>query len=194
MGKVTTGATMSLDGFIADASHGKLRLPVQSGTGPEMSRSLRATRTRRSRSPPSARSTCGGWMERLGALVAGRRRYDMTSAWGGHHPLDLTTVVVTHQRPSARPEDDENFVFVTTGIADAVARAGEIASDKDVGINGGEIARQCFDAGLTAGVPVQRRRHARDVAAVRPPTGIQLDPPFSVATRYPRSAAWSKRP
>ena len=64
-------------------------------------------------------------------------------------------MVVTHQRPSARPEDDENFVFVTTGIADAVARAGEIASDKDVGINGGEIARQCFDAGLTAGVPVR---------------------------------------
>ena len=80
-------------------------------------------------------------------MVAGRRRYDMTSAWGGHHPLDLTTVVVTHQRPSARPEDDENFVFVTTGIADAVARAGEIASDKDVGINGGEIARQGFDRG-----------------------------------------------
>jgi dihydrofolate reductase len=45
-------------------------------------------------------------------------------------------VVVTNQRPSARPEDDENFAFVTTGIADAVARAREIASDKDVGING----------------------------------------------------------
>jgi dihydrofolate reductase len=63
-------------------------------------------------------------------------------------PADLTTVVVTHQRPDDRPEDDENFVFATTGIEDAVAKAREIAGDKDVGVNGGEIARQCFDAGL----------------------------------------------
>jgi hypothetical protein len=47
-----------------------------------------------------------------------------------------------------RPEGDENFVFVTTGIQDAVAKAKEIADGKDVGVNGGEIARQCFDAGL----------------------------------------------
>jgi hypothetical protein len=32
-------------------------------------------------------------------------------------------VVVTHQRPEDRPEDDESFVFVTTGIEDAVAKA-----------------------------------------------------------------------
>jgi dihydrofolate reductase len=56
-----------------------------------------------------------------------RRLYDMTNAWGGRHPLDLTTVVVTHQRPDDRPQDDENFVFVTTAIEDAVARAREIA-------------------------------------------------------------------
>jgi dihydrofolate reductase len=29
-----------------------------------------------------------------------------------------------------------------------VARARQIAGDKDVGVNGGQIARQCFDAGL----------------------------------------------
>jgi hypothetical protein len=49
----------------------------------------------------------------------------MTNAWGGRSPLDLTTVVVTHQRPEDRPEDDEHVVFVTTGIEDAVARAEE---------------------------------------------------------------------
>jgi hypothetical protein len=26
----------------------------------------------------------------------------MTNAWGGRHPPDLTTVVVTHQRPDDR--------------------------------------------------------------------------------------------
>jgi dihydrofolate reductase len=77
--------------------------------------------------------------------VVGRRLYDMTNAWGGRHPLDLTTVVATTPAAGNRPEDDENFVFVTTGIEDAVAKAREIAGDKDVSANGAEIARQCFD-------------------------------------------------
>jgi hypothetical protein len=67
-----------------------------------------------------------------------RRLYDVTNAWGGRHPLDLTTVVVTHQRPDDRPQDDENFVFVTTGIEDAVARAREITGGKDVGVRSAE--------------------------------------------------------
>jgi dihydrofolate reductase len=147
MSKVTTGATMSLDGFIADANHGGFDYlfkwygagDVEVPTGnPDMTFRVSAASAEHLRR----------LNERLGALVVGRRLYDMTNAWDGRHPLDLTTVVVTHQRPDDRPEDDENFVFVTTGIEDAVAKAREIAGDKDVGVNGGEIARQCFDAGL----------------------------------------------
>jgi hypothetical protein len=44
MSKVTTGATMSLDGFIADANHGGFDY-LLSGTRPATSRSPRATRT-----------------------------------------------------------------------------------------------------------------------------------------------------
>jgi dihydrofolate reductase len=62
--------------------------------------------------------------------------------------MDVTTVVLTHQPPADRPAADENFVFVTEGIEAAVARAKEIAGDKDVGVNGGQMARQCLDAGL----------------------------------------------
>jgi dihydrofolate reductase len=147
MSKVTTGATTSLDGFIADANHGGFEylfkwyaagdVEVPSGN-PNLTMKVSAASAEHLR-----RLT-----ERLGVLVVGRRLYDMTNAWGGRHPMDLTTVVVTHRRPDDRPEDDENFVFVSTGIEDAVARAKEIAGDKDVGVNGGEIARQCFDAGL----------------------------------------------
>jgi dihydrofolate reductase len=46
------------------------------------------------------------------------------------------------------PQQDENFVFVTGGIEAAIAKAKELAGDKDVGVNGGTIARQCLDAGL----------------------------------------------
>jgi dihydrofolate reductase len=147
-GKVTTGATMSLDGFIADANHGGFDylfkwygagdVEVPTPRAPELAPRVSAASAEHLRR----------LNQRLGALVCGRRLYDMTNAWGGRHPMDLTTVVVTHRRPDDRPQDDENFVFVTTGIEDAVARAREIAGDKDVGVNGGQIARQCFDEGL----------------------------------------------
>jgi dihydrofolate reductase len=147
LGKVTAGATMSLDGFIADVNHGGFEYlfkwygagDVEVPTGdPDLMVKVSAASAEHLRR----------LHERLGALVVGRRLYDMTNAWDGRHPLDRTTVVVTHRRPDDRPEDDDNFVFVTTGIQDAVAMAREIAGGKDVGVNGGEIARQCFDEGL----------------------------------------------
>jgi dihydrofolate reductase len=147
MSKVTTGATMSLDGFIADADHGGFEYLFKwYGAGD--------TEFGMPSGPMTVKVSAASaehlrqLSERVGALVVGRRLYDMTNAWGGRHPMDVTTVVLTHRRPEDRPEDDENFVFVTTGIEDAVAKAKEIAGDKDVGVNGGQIARQCFDAGL----------------------------------------------
>lgn len=166
MSKVTTGATMSLDGFIADANHGGFEhLFAWYGAGdtdfptgdPDMTFKVSAASAEHLKQ----------LTERLGVLVVGRRLYDITNAWGGRHPLDRTTVVVTHQRPDDRPEDDDNFVFVTTGIEDAIARAREIAGDKEVGVNGGEIARQCFDAGLLDEVHV-------DLVPVFLGTGIPL--------------------
>ena len=62
--------------------------------------------------------------------------------------MDVTTVVLTHHLPEDRPAADENFVFVTDGIEAAVAKAKEIAGDRNVGVNGGEMARQCLEAGL----------------------------------------------
>jgi dihydrofolate reductase len=93
--------------------------------------------------------------ENIGALVVGRHLYDMTNAWGGRHPMNVTTVVLTHRRPDDRPEDDENFVFVTDGIEAAVAKAKELAGDKNVAVNGGQVARQCLEAGLLDEVGVE---------------------------------------
>ena len=83
-----------------------------------------------------------------GALIVGRHLYDMTNGWGGRHPMDVPTVVVTHNVPEGRPQADENFVFVTDGIEAAAAKARELAGAKNVGVNGGTIARQCLEAGL----------------------------------------------
>jgi dihydrofolate reductase len=84
----------------------------------------------------------------LGALVVGRHLYDLTNGWGGRHPLGVTTVVLTHRPPEDRPMADDNFVFVTEGIEAAVAKAKEIAGERDVAVNGGQMARQALEAGL----------------------------------------------
>ena len=153
MGKVTTGATMSIDGYIAGPGESGFDLlfqwydsgDVEIRTGnPDLTFHL---------SVPSAQL----WKELLentGALVVGRHLYDMTNAWGGRHPMDVTTVVLTHRLPEDRPAADENFVFVTEGIEAAVAKAQEIAGDGNVGLNSGTIARQALEAGLVEEVHI----------------------------------------
>ena len=136
MGKVTTGGTMSLDGYIAGPEESGFDLLFQwYGNGdveiPSASPDVPPPRI----SAASAELIKSEW-EETGALVVGRHLYDMTNAWGGSHPMNVTTVVLTHRRPDDRPEDDENFVFVTESIEGAVAKAKELAGDKSVAVNG----------------------------------------------------------
>ena len=147
MGKVTTGASMSIDGYIAGPGESGFDLlfqwydngDVELPTGhPDMTFHTSA-------------ASAELWKELVantGALLVGRHLYDMTDAWGGRHPMDVTTVVLTHHLPEDRPPADENFVFVTDGIEAAVAKAKVIAGDRNVGVNGGQMAQQCLDAGL----------------------------------------------
>jgi dihydrofolate reductase len=150
VGKVTAGATMSLDGFIAGPHDsgfdllfkwygaGDVEVPMPDSTAGV---------------PPPRVAAASAELLRLeqaswGALVVGRHLYDLTNGWGGRHPLNVTTVVLTHRPPEDRPTADDNFVFVTEGIEAAVAKAKEIAGDRDVGVNGGQMAREALEAGL----------------------------------------------
>jgi len=113
MGKVTTGGTMSLDGYIAGPEESGFDLLFQwYGNGdveiPSASPDVPPPRI----SAASAELIKQEWDD-IGALVVGRHLYDMTNAWGGRHPMNVTTVVLTHRRPDDRPGEDENFVFVT---------------------------------------------------------------------------------
>ena len=155
MGKVSTGGTMSLDGYIAGPQESGFDLLFQwYGNGdveiPSASPDVPAPRV----SAASAALVKPEWAN-IGALVVGRHLYDMTNAWGGRHPIDATVVVLTHHRPDDRPEDDENFVFVSEGIEAAVAKAKELAGDKDVVVNGGQMARQALEAGLIDEVGIE---------------------------------------
>jgi dihydrofolate reductase len=153
MGKVSTGATMSIDGYIAGPGETGFDLLFQwYGNGDVETPTGHADMTMRT-SAASAQHLKNLY-ERTGALLVGRHLYDFINGWGGRHPMDVTTVVLTHRLPEDRPAEDENFVFVTEGIEAAVAKAKEIAGDLDVGVNGGQMARQCLDAGLLDEVSV----------------------------------------
>jgi dihydrofolate reductase len=156
VGNVIAGATMSLDGFIAGPHDtgfdmlfrwygaGDVEVPMPDSTaGVPPSRVAAA-------SAELLRREQAAW----GALVVGRHLYDLVGGWGGRHPLGVTTVVLTHRLPEDRPQADENFVFVTEGIEAAVMKAKEIAGDRDVAVNGGQMARQALAAGLLDGIGI----------------------------------------
>lgn len=153
MATVTAAFSMSLDGFIADPSDGVGPLfewyengdvPID-WPGNDMVSHV---------TEPSAR-----YLEHLiastGALVVGRRIFDLTNGWDGKHPLGVPVWAVSHSIPDGWPRTDAPFSFVTEGVAAAVAAASEAAGDKLVGVAGPDIAQQCLQLGLLDEVRVE---------------------------------------
>jgi len=83
-----------------------------------------------------------------GAIVTGRRLFDITHGWGGRHPANVPVFVVTHSIPQDWDHPDAPFTFVTDGVASAIAQAKAVAGDKNVGVGGANVAQQALRAGL----------------------------------------------
>ena len=152
MGTVVAHMTMSLDGFIAfpDDSVGPLFDWYAAGPITTPSSSEQITFQTDAASAEFLRSI----LDSAGALICGRRLFELTDAWGGRHPIGCPVVVVTHSVPSGWPEAGEHFSFVTTGVTDAVTRAQEIAGPKLVVVSTPTLTRQCLDLGLLDEVAV----------------------------------------
>jgi dihydrofolate reductase len=147
MSMIFSGASMSLDGYIAgpgDSGFDQLFQWYDNGDVPVPTADPGMTF---SLTPVSA-AHWARLRDRTGVLVVGRRLFDFTNGWDGNHPLGLPVVVLTHEPPADWPHPDAPFTFVTGGIEAAIDVAGGIAGDRDIGVNAGEIARQCLDAGL----------------------------------------------
>jgi dihydrofolate reductase len=148
MTKIFTGASMSLDGYISGpAETGFEHLFKWYGNGDVSVPTTHADMTLQMSAVSAAHFR--RMAEETGALVVGRKLFDSTGGWGGNHPLGAPVVVVTHSVPDGWPREDAPFTFVTDGrIESAISQARALAGDKNVGVNGGTIARQCLDAGL----------------------------------------------
>lgn len=149
MGKVIASGAMSIDGYISGPGESGFEHLFawyrNGGVTVETTRSDLVFHM----TEGSARL----WREfvgNLGALVVGRRTFDVTDGWGGLHPIGVPVIVMTHETPASWVADhpDSPFIFINDGIGPAVSRAKEIAAGKDVGLTAGVVAQQALDAGL----------------------------------------------
>jgi dihydrofolate reductase len=152
MGKVVIDVSMSLDGFIGgpdDSAEQPLgvggdRLFEWFGDGDTPSRWYPAFKM----SAISA-EVFDQFADRVGAVVAGRRTYDVSDAWGGEGPQPgIPLFVVTHRPPGTVPRGEPPYTFVTDGVERALERARTVAAGKEISLMGSTIVQQCLRAKL----------------------------------------------
>lgn len=146
-GKVTTGFSMSLDGFIAGPNEDFQHLFAWM-TGGDTDYTL--TIGNREDKLKIARESVEMFDDAInsaGVLVAGRRLYELTHGWEGHHPVDAPVVVITHRPPPEWVKEEWPVTFVTGGIERAIEQAKEIADGKNVVVASATIVQQCLNAG-----------------------------------------------
>ena len=145
MGKVFTHMTMSLDGYIADPDDqvGELFDWYGAGEVSVPSANEDVAFEVDEASAEALRELTGN----AGALVSGRRLFDIADGWGDNHPAGAPVVVVTHRAPADAAERWPRTTFVD-GVEAAIAKAREIAGDKDVTIASANVIQQALDLGL----------------------------------------------
>lgn len=148
MGKVTTGFSMSLDGFIAGPNEDFQQLFAWMSGGDTPYTITIGDQEQTLKIAPESATQLDDAVRTTGALVAGRRLYELTHGWGGHHPIGTPVVVVTHRPKPEWVEDQWPVTFVTDGLERAIKEAKRIAGTKSVAIASATIAQQCLNAGL----------------------------------------------
>jgi len=105
----------------------------------------------------------------IGAIVTGRRTFDITNGWGGRHPIgeNVPIFVVTHSVPDGWDYEGSPFTFVTDGVESAVEQARVAAGEKNVAVGAASLVQQCLMAGLLDEVHV-------DVVPVLLGDGVRL--------------------
>src|SRR4029078_9862684 len=159
MSKVIAIMSMSLDGYVADRDDGVAEVfdwyfasgdvEIHTGGADPMTFRLSEASAEHLRRLTS----------RLGAVLTGRRTFDVAQGWGGNHAWG-PAFVLTHHIPAGWPRPNSTVHFVTDGIASAVSQAKAAAAGKSVGVHGADTIQQLLNAGLLDEISV-------DIAAVR---------------------------
>jgi dihydrofolate reductase len=152
MSSVLTDLSISVDGYIAGPDDGP-GSPL--GTGGEALFRWFSDGDTPARHYPGFRMSAASAQvfdalcDRVGAVITGRRTYDIANGWNGDGPLPgVPLFVLTSHPPADAPQGASRYTFVTTGIRSAVEQAREAAGGMDVSLMGSAAPRQALRAGL----------------------------------------------
>ncbi|MFD6161614.1 dihydrofolate reductase family protein [Nocardia sp. NPDC060256] len=152
MGTVIMHNVVSVDGFIADKNDdvGPLHEWYFNGDTPIADRDEEFDHSGAGNgfkaSKVSAEYVSSIWAA-IGTIVMGRNLFDLVNGWEGRPPAGDHVVVVSHRpKPEGwHPEASYHFVDDVTA---AIAKAQELAGDRTVAVNAGEVGGQILAAGL----------------------------------------------
>jgi dihydrofolate reductase len=158
--------SMSLDGFVADRNDGvgevfdwyfnSGNVEVHTGGSDPMTFKVSQASAEHIR----------GLTSSLGAVLTGRRTFEVAQGWGGNHAWG-PAFVLAHHVPPGWPRPNSTVHFVTDGIESAVRQAKAAAGKKSVGVHGADTIQQLLNAGLLDEISV-------DVAAILLGSGVRL--------------------
>jgi dihydrofolate reductase len=174
MGKVIVELSVSLDGFVAGPNDGPEQPLGEGGerlfqwySSGDTPLPLPGTDMVFRVSPASAALLGEEW-GRMGAMVAGRRMFDIANAWQGRPPSGGgPCLIVTHEPPREWLGAGLPFTFVADGVASAVRQAQLAAGDREVSVSSASVAQQCLALGLLDEIRL-------DVAPVLLGAGVRL--------------------
>ena len=182
MGLVIIDVSMSIDGYVAGPNDSDAAPLGENGT---LLHEWVFPPAEQASVVPSDTQVREELMARVGAVIVGRRTFDLGLPRWGDVPFPAPSFVLTHREHGELTMTSGTFTFVTDGPVAALRRARAAAGDRDVAIMGGRAGRQYLAAGLVGElhihlVPVLLGRGVRlfedpgaapvgwDIAAVTP--------------------------
>ncbi len=146
MSRVVLYMSMSVDGFITgpddDEDHGlgvngeRLHDWLRSGGVDPASH----------RPPDEASATVFDEVMATGAVIVGRRTFELAGGWAGDHHDGVPIFVLTHEAPEEPAPGHARYV--TDGIESCVRQAKAAAAGRDILLHGAATAQECLRAGL----------------------------------------------
>ena len=166
MSNVVAIMSMSLDGYVADSDDGVGEVfdwyvnsgDVEINTGGSDPMTFRMSE--------ASAGHVRDLTSTLGAVLTGRRTFEVAGGWGGNHAWG-PAFVLTHDIPDGWPRPNSTVHFVTDGVESAVKQAKTAAAGKSVGVHGADTIQQCLNAGLLDELNI-------DLAAVVLGSGVRL--------------------
>ncbi len=160
MGNVLMHNVVSVDGFIADNNDdvGALFEWYFNGDHPQIPGEMADPAPGGMKVSKTSYDYVRPRWDSLGSMVIGRHLFDITNGWEGKPPAGDHVVVVSHRPKPEGWHPEAAYHFVDDVVA-AVAKAKELAGERDIAVAAGDVGGQALALGLVDEV-------AMDVAPV----------------------------